>query len=140
MVNNKTVPNNYVILQPSVYLKWPFVLNQNRSGFVSLLQYVVVSSKKLLFYNTELDREKANLFMTPDIEWVIKSSVQNCYVHWLSEKYFVYLMMQNTEEMKILSSLKGKSFGICKCVLIPLSFIQKHSQSIQYSFTKCNFV
>lgn len=35
------------------------------------LQYVVVSSKKILFYNSELDREQANPFMTLEIEWVI---------------------------------------------------------------------
>lgn len=78
--------------------------------------------------------------MTPDNEWVIKRNVQKCYVHWLNEKYFVYLMMQNTEQMKILARLNGKSFWICKWVLISIGFTQKHSQSIQYSFTKCNFV
>lgn len=31
-------------------------------------QYVVVSSKKILFYNTEQDREQANPFMTLDVE------------------------------------------------------------------------
>lgn len=35
------------------------------------LQYVVVSSKKILFYNSELDREQANPFMTLEIEWVL---------------------------------------------------------------------
>lgn len=65
----------------------------------------MVSSKKLLFYNTELDREKANLFMTPDNESVIKSNVQKC---WLNEKYFVYLMMQNTEQMKISKAQREK--------------------------------
>ncbi len=32
------------------------------------LQYIVVSSKKILFYNNEQDREQANPFMTLDIE------------------------------------------------------------------------
>lgn len=69
----------------------------------------MVSSKKLLFYNTELDREKANLFMTPDNEWVIKSNVQKC---WLNEKYFVYLMMQNTEQMKISKAQREKLWNL----------------------------
>lgn len=39
--------------------------------FAFPLQYIVVSSRKILFYNSELDREQANPFMTLDIEWVI---------------------------------------------------------------------
>lgn len=39
----------------------------NHSAFFPL-QYVVVSSKKILFYNSESDREQANPFMTLDIE------------------------------------------------------------------------
>lgn len=44
---------------PSLTL-WPL--------FAFPLQYIVVSSKKILFYNSELDREQANPFMTLDIE------------------------------------------------------------------------
>lgn len=43
--------------------------------------------------------------MTPDNESVIKSNVQKC---WLNEKYFVYLMMQNTEQMKISKAQREK--------------------------------
>lgn len=39
-----------------------------RPLFAFPLQYVVVSSKKILFYDSELDREQANPFMTLDIE------------------------------------------------------------------------
>lgn len=34
-----------------------------------LLQYVVVSSKKILFYNSEQDKELSNPYMVLDIEW-----------------------------------------------------------------------
>lgn len=34
----------------------------------SILQYVVVSSKKILFYNSEQDKEHSNPYMVLDIE------------------------------------------------------------------------
>uniref|UniRef100_A0AAQ5YRT1 non-specific serine/threonine protein kinase n=1 Tax=Amphiprion ocellaris TaxID=80972 RepID=A0AAQ5YRT1_AMPOC len=44
-------------------------LLSHRSGSkIEPLEYVVVSSKKILFYNSELDREQANPFMTLDID------------------------------------------------------------------------
>ena len=33
-------------------------------------QYVVVSSRKVLFYNTENDKQNADPIMVLDIEWV----------------------------------------------------------------------
>lgn len=38
--------------------------------FVFVVQYVVVSSKKILFYNSEQDKELSNPYMVLDIEWV----------------------------------------------------------------------
>uniref|UniRef100_A0A672IGL2 non-specific serine/threonine protein kinase n=1 Tax=Salarias fasciatus TaxID=181472 RepID=A0A672IGL2_SALFA len=43
-------------------------LPARHSFFPFPLQYVVVSSKKILFYNSELDRKQANPFMTLDID------------------------------------------------------------------------
>lgn len=37
---------------------------------VLLLQYVIVSSKKILFYNSEQDKEQSIPYMVLDIEWV----------------------------------------------------------------------
>lgn len=40
------------------------------SFFPKYFQYVVVSSKKILFYNDEQDKEQSNPSMVLDIEWV----------------------------------------------------------------------
>ncbi|XP_063757911.1 rho-associated protein kinase 2-like isoform X4 [Eleginops maclovinus] len=47
---------------------WISLPTKNTKRFGWDKKYVVVSSKKILFYNSELDREQANPFMTLDIE------------------------------------------------------------------------
>uniref|UniRef100_A0A672IJU7 non-specific serine/threonine protein kinase n=1 Tax=Salarias fasciatus TaxID=181472 RepID=A0A672IJU7_SALFA len=47
---------------------WISLPTKNTNFFPFPLQYVVVSSKKILFYNSELDRKQANPFMTLDID------------------------------------------------------------------------
>uniref|UniRef100_A0A8D3B6C9 Rho-associated protein kinase 2 n=1 Tax=Scophthalmus maximus TaxID=52904 RepID=A0A8D3B6C9_SCOMX len=47
---------------------WIALPTKNTKRFGWDKKYVVVSSKKILFYNSELDREQANPFMTLDID------------------------------------------------------------------------
>ncbi|XP_040919718.1 rho-associated protein kinase 2-like isoform X1 [Toxotes jaculatrix] len=47
---------------------WISLPTKNTKRFGWDKKYVVVSSKKILFYNSELDREQANPFMTLDID------------------------------------------------------------------------
>uniref|UniRef100_A0A3Q3LJH8 Rho-associated protein kinase 2 n=1 Tax=Mastacembelus armatus TaxID=205130 RepID=A0A3Q3LJH8_9TELE len=47
---------------------WISLPTKNSKRFGWDKKYVVVSSKKILFYNSELDREQANPFMTLDID------------------------------------------------------------------------
>ncbi|XP_061563390.1 rho-associated protein kinase 2-like isoform X2 [Cololabis saira] len=47
---------------------WISLPTKNTKRFGWDRKYVVVSSKKILFYNSELDREQANPFMTLDID------------------------------------------------------------------------
>ncbi|KAK5610259.1 Rho-associated protein kinase 2 [Crenichthys baileyi] len=47
---------------------WISLPSKNTKRFGWDKKYVVVSSKKILFYNSEMDREQANPFMTLDIE------------------------------------------------------------------------
>ncbi|XP_037541107.1 rho-associated protein kinase 2, partial [Nematolebias whitei] len=47
---------------------WISLPSKNTKRFGWDRKYVVVSSKKILFYNTELDREQANPFMTLDVD------------------------------------------------------------------------
>uniref|UniRef100_A0A3Q3KG94 Rho-associated protein kinase n=1 Tax=Monopterus albus TaxID=43700 RepID=A0A3Q3KG94_MONAL len=49
---------------------WISLPSKNTKRFGWDKKYVVVSSKKILFYNSELDREQANPFMTLDIDKV----------------------------------------------------------------------
>uniref|UniRef100_A0A3P8QU93 Rho-associated protein kinase n=1 Tax=Astatotilapia calliptera TaxID=8154 RepID=A0A3P8QU93_ASTCA len=48
----------------------PFILlsSSQRFSLTFIFRYVVVSSKKILFYNSEVDREQANPFMTLDLD------------------------------------------------------------------------
>lgn len=46
----------------------PFKRNIRLSLYLLFLQYVVVSSKKILFYNDEQDKEQSNPSMVLDIE------------------------------------------------------------------------
>uniref|UniRef100_A0A669D1G3 Rho-associated protein kinase 2 n=1 Tax=Oreochromis niloticus TaxID=8128 RepID=A0A669D1G3_ORENI len=48
----------------------PFILlsSSQRFALTFIFSYVVVSSKKILFYNSDVDREQANPFMTLDID------------------------------------------------------------------------
>lgn len=50
-----------------LYRTW-FGSNQPRCCVLCLPQYVVVSSKKILFYNSEQDKELSNPYMVLDIE------------------------------------------------------------------------
>ncbi|XP_017157833.1 rho-associated protein kinase 2-like isoform X2 [Poecilia reticulata] len=47
---------------------WIFLPSKNTKRFGWDKKYVVVSSKKILFYNSQTDQEQANPFMTLDIE------------------------------------------------------------------------
>uniref|UniRef100_A0A3Q3VPA7 non-specific serine/threonine protein kinase n=1 Tax=Mola mola TaxID=94237 RepID=A0A3Q3VPA7_MOLML len=47
---------------------WVSLSTKNTKRFGWDKKYIVVSSKKILFYNSELDREQANPFMTLDID------------------------------------------------------------------------
>ncbi|XP_075940780.1 rho-associated protein kinase 2-like [Anarhichas minor] len=47
---------------------WISLLSKNTKRFGWDKKYIVVSSRKILFYNSELDREQANPFMTLDID------------------------------------------------------------------------
>lgn len=69
------------VMNPPIFLAFKKKKNNNFPIYFYIvycfpfpLQYVVVSSKKILFYNSEVDREQANPFMTLDLEWVIKST------------------------------------------------------------------
>lgn len=72
---------------------------------VVLLQYVVVSSKKILFYNNEQDKEQSIPYMVLDIEWV-PDSVTAAWWCWGSSHHFrmrrkkLYMKQRNKEQEK----------------------------------------
>lgn len=84
------------MLKPSVV--WCILIvepYQNRSVFISPLQDVVMSTEKLLFYNSEMNWKQTNPFMTPDTERVIKSSIWAFKINLLNKKYSMYIIRQN---------------------------------------------